>query len=80
MTDAAAPTIAPLAARRSPPAVRPLKLGSREVWPPVVPTPMAGITNMAFRRLCREQGGGRLRMVGEDDLADHVDLNFGCRS
>jgi len=85
---------------------------------------MAGITNVAFRRLCREQGGGlyvcemvttralvernpktlrmvafggderprslqlygtdpevtaaAVRMAVEEDLADHVDLNFGC--
>jgi nifR3 family TIM-barrel protein len=102
----------------------PLTLGTRPVSPPVVLAPMAGITNVAFRRLCREQGGGvyvcemittralveripktlkmitfapdegfrslqlygvdpdvtaaAVRMVGEDDLADHVDLNFGC--
>jgi nifR3 family TIM-barrel protein len=98
--------------------------------PPVVLAPMAGITNTAFRRLCREEmdraGAGRglfvsemittralvernpktfrliefqpdetprsiqlygvdpavvgaaVRMIVEDDLADHVDLNFGC--
>jgi nifR3 family TIM-barrel protein len=85
---------------------------------------MAGITNVAFRQLCREQGGGlyvcemvttralvernpktmrmiafgdderprslqlygvhpeitaaAVRMVIEEDLADHIDLNFGC--
>ncbi len=85
---------------------------------------MAGITNRAFRRLCREQGAGlyvsemvtsrallerheatldmvrfdpdesprsvqlygvdpvvvaeAVRMVVDEDLADHVDLNFGC--
>ncbi len=85
---------------------------------------MAGITNVAFRRLCREQGGGlfvcemvttralvernpramrmvvfdsgerprslqlygvdpavvgaAVRLVVESDLADHIDLNFGC--
>jgi nifR3 family TIM-barrel protein len=125
-------------------ALTPLRLSERVVAdPPVVLAPMAGITNTAFRRLCREQmvaagagqnggppasgavGGGGLfvsemittralvernqktlrlirfepdesprsiqlygidpaitaaavRMVVEDDLADHVDLNFGC--
>nr|MDT0662453.1 tRNA dihydrouridine synthase DusB [Micromonospora sp. DSM 115978] len=101
-----------------------LWLGGQRVEPPVVLAPMAGITNVAFRRLCREQGGGRyvcemittralvernpktlhmiafapdehprslqlygvdpdvtaaaVRMVVEQDLADHIDLNFGC--
>ncbi|WP_422773756.1 tRNA dihydrouridine synthase DusB [Plantactinospora sp. WMMC1484] len=101
-----------------------LALGTYSVWPPVVLAPMAGITNVAFRRLCREQGGGlyvcemvttralvernpktlrmvafggdewprslqlygidpevtaaAVRMVVEEGLADHVDLNFGC--
>src|SRR6201999_4264933 len=35
-----------------------LTLGNHAVHPPVVLAPMAGITNVAFRRLCREQGGG----------------------
>ena len=35
-----------------------LRLGSLEVATPVVLAPMAGVTNAAFRRLCREQGAG----------------------
>jgi len=35
-----------------------LVLGNLRVGPPVVLAPMAGITNAAYRRLCREQGAG----------------------
>ena len=97
---------------------------ARAIWPPVVLAPMAGITNPAFRRLCREQGAGlyvcemvttralverdpktmamthfepdetprslqlygvdpeyvgkAVGMVRDEDMADHIDLNFGC--
>ena len=102
----------------------PLKLGPLTVDTPVILAPMAGITNSAFRRLCREYGGGlyvaemvtsralvertpeslriishdddekvrsvqlygvdpvtvgqAVRMLVEEDRADHIDLNFGC--
>ncbi|MBT1002614.1 tRNA dihydrouridine synthase DusB [Paenarthrobacter sp. DKR-5] len=106
------------------PGLPPLKLGNITVDTPVVLAPMAGITNNAFRRLCREYGGGlyvsemvtsralvertpeslriikhdddekvrsvqlygvepvtvgaAVRMLVEEDRADHIDLNFGC--
>jgi nifR3 family TIM-barrel protein len=37
---------------------KPLKLGDRIIWPPVVLAPMAGVTNQPFRTLCREFGPG----------------------
>lgn len=104
--------------------LEPLRIGNLTIDSPVVLAPMAGITNTAFRRLCREYGQGlyvsemitsralvertdtSLRLIkhhesetlrsiqlygvdpyymGEavkylvdNDLADHIDMNFGC--
>ena len=124
MTDvtAPAPTLQTAPATRL--SLPPLQLGRLTVDVPVVLAPMAGVTNRAFRRLCREYGGGlyvtemvtaralverrpeslriiehdddeeirsiqiygvdtvnvgkAVRMVAEEDRADHIDLNFGC--
>ena len=102
----------------------PLRIGGTELPVPVVLAPMAGVTNRAFRRMCREYGAGlyvsemvtsralvernaetlamcafgdeesprsiqlygvdpdvmgrAVRMVADDDMADHIDLNMGC--
>lgn len=102
----------------------PLQYGKHHIEVPVVLAPMAGITNTAFRRLCREHGGGlfisemitsralvertpesmrliqhhpseeirsiqlygvdpktvsdAVKMLVDEDRADHIDLNFGC--
>jgi len=54
---------APVSAGMKPAAARPgefatLKLGGLSIWPPVVLAPMAGVTDVPFRSLCREYGAG----------------------
>lgn len=46
------------AERAAPGEFAPLRLGTLEVWPPVVLAPMAGVTNYPFRALCRRFGAG----------------------
>jgi nifR3 family TIM-barrel protein len=50
-------TMAPMSSA-TPAVPQELSLGSLRIGPPVVLAPMAGITNAAYRRLCREQGAG----------------------
>ncbi|GAB3115275.1 tRNA dihydrouridine synthase DusB [Janibacter alkaliphilus] len=46
------------------PVLPPLRLGRHTIDSPVVLAPMAGITNRAFRRLCRESGSAGLAAAG----------------
>ena len=60
-------TTAPPAPATSPaprPVLPPLHIGRHVVESPVVLAPMAGITNRAFRRLCRESGTAGLEAGG----------------
>ncbi len=52
------PTLTASADAAAPAIVAPLRIGPLELDVPVVLAPMAGITNTAFRRLCREYGAG----------------------
>jgi nifR3 family TIM-barrel protein len=54
-TELSAPVVAPATTGADTPGLR---LGPIEVATPVVLAPMAGVTNAAYRQLCREQGAG----------------------
>ena len=58
--------------------IPPLRLGSVPVDPPVVLAPMAGITNAAYRQLCREQGAGLYvcEMITSRALVERIPRTF----
>ena len=41
-----------------------LRIGPLAVWPPVILAPMAGVTDVPFRALCREHGEQGRRLIG----------------
>ncbi|WPF83657.1 tRNA dihydrouridine synthase DusB [Sanguibacter sp. 4.1] len=55
-----APTDGTGASAQATPFLPPLRIGQHTVPSPVVLAPMAGVTNTAFRKLCREHGPGGL--------------------
>lgn len=58
--------------------VPPLRLGRVPVDPPVVLAPMAGITNSAYRQLCREQGAGLYvcEMITSRGIVERIPRTF----
>ena len=63
-TSAAAPETSQMSAPVPAPVLPPLQIGRHTISPRVVLAPMAGITNRAFRRLCREYGREGLEQGG----------------
>ena len=64
MTSTPTAPAAPAAAVTPAPVLPPLQIGPHTIESPVVLAPMAGITNRAFRRLCREYGREGLERGG----------------
>ena len=56
-----------------------LRLGPLEIATPVVLAPMAGITNAAYRQLCREQGAGLYvcEMITSRGIVERIPKTFG---
>jgi nifR3 family TIM-barrel protein len=46
--------------------VNPLRIGPLELWPPIVLAPMAGVTDVPFRQLCRREATAGLARAGVD--------------
>jgi tRNA-dihydrouridine synthase B len=69
--------------------IKPLRIGSVEVDPPVLQAPMAGFTNFAFRQMVRDYGGAGLQateMVNarsfiwlDQQEAEHPDRLWGVK-
>lgn len=71
-------------------AVKPLRIGTLEIDPPILQAPMAGFTNFAFRQIVREYGGVGLQateMVSarsfvwmDENTAEHPDRLWGVET
>ena len=57
------------------------KIGSVEIENPFILAPMAGVTDLPFRILCKEQGAGLLctEMVSAKAISFHNKITFSLR-